>query len=314
MRGTGPGKPTKSIRRQALKGAAKPNLPQHNLGHPYSRLMGLGAGDYPAVYDETAAALKQGNAADAARQLLRMVEDQSFYDYDEDDYTGGEAGDPRGWTRLHALRILSRMGDDAHVAIDPLLPLLDTEDDYLREDIPFYYASMGAAAIEPLARTLTDPTASSYRRSGAGESLAEIGERFPDQRNAIIPHLEQTLIQEQEDTALTGFLIINLCDLAAKESISIIEQAYRDDRVDETIVSLAEVQEHFGMPVTAQQPRWQYGPGEPRRIDEAPIADSTYSDPGSANTPYVAQEKVGRNDPCPCGSGKKYKKCCGSAV
>ena len=22
-------------------------------------------------------------------------------------------------------------------------------------------------------------------------------------------------------------------------------------------------------------------------------------------------QKVGRNDPCPCGSGKKYKKCCG---
>jgi uncharacterized protein YecA (UPF0149 family) len=22
--------------------------------------------------------------------------------------------------------------------------------------------------------------------------------------------------------------------------------------------------------------------------------------------------KVGRNDPCPCGSGKKYKRCCGS--
>jgi preprotein translocase subunit SecA len=26
-----------------------------------------------------------------------------------------------------------------------------------------------------------------------------------------------------------------------------------------------------------------------------------------------AEEKVGRNDPCPCGSGKKYKKCCGQA-
>ncbi len=24
-----------------------------------------------------------------------------------------------------------------------------------------------------------------------------------------------------------------------------------------------------------------------------------------------SQEKVGRNAPCPCGSGKKYKKCCG---
>ena len=28
--------------------------------------------------------------------------------------------------------------------------------------------------------------------------------------------------------------------------------------------------------------------------------------------PYVRKgAKVGRNDPCPCGSGKKYKKCCG---
>ena len=25
----------------------------------------------------------------------------------------------------------------------------------------------------------------------------------------------------------------------------------------------------------------------------------------------TAAEKVGRNDPCPCGSGKKYKQCCG---
>jgi uncharacterized protein DUF1186/SEC-C motif-containing protein len=27
--------------------------------------------------------------------------------------------------------------------------------------------------------------------------------------------------------------------------------------------------------------------------------------------PYISPEKVGRNDPCPCGSGKKYEKCCG---
>jgi len=25
-----------------------------------------------------------------------------------------------------------------------------------------------------------------------------------------------------------------------------------------------------------------------------------------------ADQTVGRNDPCPCGSGKKYKKCCGA--
>jgi len=31
-----------------------------------------------------------------------------------------------------------------------------------------------------------------------------------------------------------------------------------------------------------------------------------------ASTVYVAENKTGRNDPCPCGSGKKYKKCCGA--
>jgi preprotein translocase subunit SecA len=25
-----------------------------------------------------------------------------------------------------------------------------------------------------------------------------------------------------------------------------------------------------------------------------------------------AEPKVGRNDPCPCGNGRKFKKCCGS--
>ena len=33
------------------------------------------------------------------------------------------------------------------------------------------------------------------------------------------------------------------------------------------------------------------------------------------HTPIVNNApKVGRNDPCPCGSGKKYKNCCGKNV
>lgn len=32
---------------------------------------------------------------------------------------------------------------------------------------------------------------------------------------------------------------------------------------------------------------------------------------GTPQMPIIAGHKVGRNDPCPCGSGKKYKKCCG---
>ncbi|MFC1767178.1 preprotein translocase subunit SecA [Candidatus Margulisiibacteriota bacterium] len=39
----------------------------------------------------------------------------------------------------------------------------------------------------------------------------------------------------------------------------------------------------------------------------------TYGEPSkvSKQTPETKAEKTGRNDPCPCGSGKKYKKCCG---
>lgn len=30
--------------------------------------------------------------------------------------------------------------------------------------------------------------------------------------------------------------------------------------------------------------------------------------------PNQASSKIGRNDPCPCGSGKKFKKCCGKVT
>ncbi|HVS53233.1 MAG TPA: YchJ family protein [Opitutaceae bacterium] len=36
--------------------------------------------------------------------------------------------------------------------------------------------------------------------------------------------------------------------------------------------------------------------------------------PPRGNTVRRETPKVGRNDPCPCGSGKKYKKCCGAAA
>jgi len=41
--------------------------------------------------------------------------------------------------------------------------------------------------------------------------------------------------------------------------------------------------------------------------------EDNYSDYEEVKTPFVIpeSEKIGRNDPCSCGSGKKYKKCCG---
>ena len=47
--------------------------------------------------------------------------------------------------------------------------------------------------------------------------------------------------------------------------------------------------------------------------DEESEGDTNSSEPAQQSIdPIVNQQpKVGRNDPCPCGSGKKFKKCCG---
>jgi len=45
-------------------------------------------------------------------------------------------------------------------------------------------------------------------------------------------------------------------------------------------------------------------------LKEAPSASSGQGPP-ERKQPVGVGSKVGRNDPCPCGSGKKYKKCCG---
>ena len=51
------------------------------------------------------------------------------------------------------------------------------------------------------------------------------------------------------------------------------------------------------------------------RERELQAVHSNLTGPESGAGPtHRAAEKVGRNAPCPCGSGKKYKKCCGKAA
>ena len=53
-------------------------------------------------------------------------------------------------------------------------------------------------------------------------------------------------------------------------------------------------------------------------VERKQVAQPTAASHGSSEpekkAPKRAQAKVGRNDPCPCGSGKKYKNCCGRAT
>ena len=40
----------------------------------------------------------------------------------------------------------------------------------------------------------------------------------------------------------------------------------------------------------------------------------SYAEKNAVTQPIVKGPKIGRNDPCPCGSGKKYKKCSGNQL
>ena len=50
-------------------------------------------------------------------------------------------------------------------------------------------------------------------------------------------------------------------------------------------------------------------PKEP--TERTDILNASHGEEAAVKQPKVNKEKVGRNDLCPCGSGKKYKHCCG---
>src|SRR5690606_38044880 len=56
------------------------------------------------------------------------------------------------------------------------------------------------------------------------------------------------------------------------------------------------------MPAQALSPSMQQASAPPPEQQRAPEKPQ----------PITVLPKVGRNDPCPCGSGKKFKKCCGA--
>lgn len=79
---------------------------------------------------------------------------------------------------------------------------------------------------------------------------------------------------------------------------------------EDTVVSLAFDKELLYKNMVDARAEWLY---------ELPMWDEIFT-PDQKKALYMEQKKsgtivkpkkIGRNDPCPCGSGKKYKKCCG---
>jgi preprotein translocase subunit SecA len=61
------------------------------------------------------------------------------------------------------------------------------------------------------------------------------------------------------------------------------------------------------------QVREEETPKKQRILQKQPVRYNR-GEGADANQPVSRGRKIGRNDPCPCGSGKKYKKCCGVNV
>ena len=79
---------------------------------------------------------------------------------------------------------------------------------------------------------------------------------------------------------------------------------------EDTVVNLGFDKELLYKNMIAAEADWLYNLEEWNTIFDADKKAALYKEQKSSTT-IVKEAKIYPNDPCPCGSGKKYKKCCG---
>ena len=80
---------------------------------------------------------------------------------------------------------------------------------------------------------------------------------------------------------------------------------------EDTAVSLDYDKEKLYYNMVEAKADWLYGLEEWDSLLSEERRKELYKEQKASGT-VVKGKKTGRNDPCPCGSGKKYKKCCGA--
>ena len=83
-----------------------------------------------------------------------------------------------------------------------------------------------------------------------------------------------------------------------------------DELTETTQVSLEYDPEKLYKNMVAAKAEWLYELEEWDKILTEERRKELYKEEKLSGT-VIKEKKVGRNDPCPCGSGKKYKHCCG---
>lgn len=214
-----------------------------------------------------------GIAREDIPELLRLAQDNALrYLEPPEDFPHNEDL-PEWYAQVHAWRALAQLR--AEEAIPVMLGLLhqidDDDDDWLSSDAHLVFGKIGPAAIEPLKTYLADENNPMYARSTASSSLAEIGNRYPEERERCIQGIAAVLERyESNDVGLNGFLIGDLVDVKAVEQIDLIKRAFEANAVDEFINGdVEDVQIEMGLlekRITPERPR-RYGPLVPESDD-----------------------------------------------
>ena len=93
---------------------------------------------------------------------------------------------------------------------------------------------------------------------------------------------------------------------------SLVKSNPIEEMTEDTEVSLGFDKELLYKNMVAAGADWLYGLTEWNDIFDEEKQKELYKEQKRSQTVRHEGPKIGRNDPCPCGSGKKYKKCCGS--
>jgi len=226
--------------------------------------------------------------------LIRMACDMALHTAD--------SNRPEIWAPVHAWRALAQLR--AEEAIEPLLEFakIDLDDDAVSEEFATVFGMIGPAVISPIAAFLGDRSVAWMPASIASSGLTQVVRRHPECRDECVTILV-SLLERAADTDPTanGFAISSLLDMAAVETIDTIREAFRLNAVDISIAGdLEDVEIELGLRRGRRTARPNYPFASKQHLSGSHVTDDDGSVPA----------KVGRNEPCPCGSGKKYKRCC----
>ena len=92
---------------------------------------------------------------------------------------------------------------------------------------------------------------------------------------------------------------------------SLVEKNPIDTMEEDTHVNLIFNKEKLYKNMVDAKADWLYGLPQWDEIFDAETKKALYLEQKKSGTIRREGKKIGRNDPCPCGSGKKYKQCCG---